>query len=75
MVDDKYPKIKEKLASLNKEDAKEDLAFALGLNALMFNKNALAEKYFLRASKTYKYKRPKDNALFFAYLASNKLGI
>ncbi|MBT0882949.1 lytic transglycosylase domain-containing protein [Campylobacter sp. 2018MI13] len=72
IVDDKYPKIKEKLASLDKEDAKEDLAFALGLNALMFNKNALAEKYFLRANKTYKYKRPKDNALFFAYLASNK---
>lgn len=72
LVDDKYPKIRERLSLLDKEDAKEDLAFALGLNALMFNKNALAEKYFLRASKTYKYKRPRDNALFFAYLASNK---
>lgn len=72
LVDDKYPKIRERLSLLDKEDAKEDLAFALGLNALMFNKNALAEQYFLRANKTYKYKRPKDNALFFAYLASNK---
>lgn len=72
LVDNKYPKIKERLSLLDKEDAKEDLAFALGLNALMFNKTALAEKYFLRASNTYKYKRPRDNALYFAYLASNK---
>lgn len=72
MVDDKYPQIRKSLSLLDKTDAKEDLAFALGLNALMFDKPDLAEKYFIRASKTYKYKRPRDNALFFAYLASNK---
>lgn len=72
LVENKYPKLRNSLTLLDKEDAKEDLAFALGLNALMYDKKTLAEKYFLRASNTYKYKRPRDNALFFAYLASDK---
>ena len=72
LVDNKYQQIRAKLANFDKADAEQDLAFALGLNSLMHNNKTLAEQYFLRASKSYKYKRPRDNALFFAYLASDK---
>ncbi|MBZ7987016.1 transglycosylase SLT domain-containing protein [Campylobacter canadensis] len=70
MVNDEYKLIREKLASVKKDDAKEDLAFALGLNSLMHNYKTQARVFFLQAANTYKYKRPRDNALFFAYLAS-----
>lgn len=70
MVNDEYKLIRQSLASVKKDEASENLAFALGLNSLMHNYKTQAKVFFLQAANTYKYKRPRDNALFFAYLVS-----
>lgn len=61
-------KFAESLLDVNASVVKEDSAFYLGVNALVFEEEDLAYEFFKSAYESFKIKANKDNALFWLWL-------
>ncbi|MBS4275639.1 lytic transglycosylase domain-containing protein [Campylobacter vulpis] len=61
-------KFAESLLEVNASKVKEDTAFYLGVNALVFEEEDLAYHFFKSAYESFKQKANQDNALFWLWL-------
>ena len=62
------PKFQKSLLGLDKNLAKDETAFYLGVNALKFGEEGLASGFFKKAEQSFVSQNDKDNALFWVWL-------
>ncbi|MSN96029.1 lytic transglycosylase domain-containing protein [Campylobacter sp. FMV-PI01] len=65
---DKYPNLKRSLIDINASKFSSQGAFYLGINAIKFNEDIKALKFFNQAFLTSKSKIDRDQAMFWQYL-------
>lgn len=68
IISKKYDKFRSSLLDVNYISLPYDIAFILGINAILFDREADALKFFQIAANSSKFASNKDNALFWIFL-------
>ncbi|EPX3988510.1 lytic transglycosylase domain-containing protein [Campylobacter fetus] len=75
VINKKFDNFRLSLLNISPQFASSEIAFLLGINAIIFNKDDLALEFFKSAAKTSKFASQRDNANFWIYLITKDKSI
>ena len=75
LINRKYPRLRRSLTSVNPSAVEKDVAFMLGVNAVMQNDEGAALAFFSRAAASFEKPHDVHNAKFWVYLLSGDQNI
>ena len=68
VIEKKLPKFRENFIKIKDELTSEQIAYTLGINAILLKDRQAALKFFQRAESSFKRQEAKDAAIFWQYL-------